>query len=354
MKIKAIDTLLIGLLALGISGCGDENPDITSPRDRGVMAVDYVVVTPRGVAHILSQAGTILAYEEAMLSAQSAGKVTEILFEEGQAVQKGQILVRLDERALQAESKMLDAQLKTARKDLERKEELSEIQGVSAAAIDDARLKVSNLQAQKDQVDVQIDHATIRAPFSGIIGLRMVSPGAYLSAGAPVAKLVKRDPLKLEFDVPEKYATQVKVGQSVKFTLDGSREEHKARVYATASAIDQSTRALRVRAEAPNKDNALIPGAFADVVISLDSIPDGLMVPTDAIVPKLHKQLVYVIKQGKVSETPVVTGIRKTKTVQIVNGLEPGDTVMVSGLLQAREGMPVKAGQQITVESLEE
>lgn len=341
-------------IALLLLSCGGGNPDIVSPRDTGVMVVDYAVVQPTGVANVINIPGSLLATESAMLSAQSSGKVTEILFEEGEAVQKGQILVRLDDRALRAQQKMLDAQVKTAEKDLGRKQQLADIQGVSASDIDDANLKVSDIQAQKDEIDVQIDHTTIRAPFSGIIGLRSVSVGAYLAAGDPVAQLVKRDPLKLEFDVPEKYATQVKEGQSVRFMLDGSRQIFEAKVYAAAAAINASTRALRVRAKAPNKDGKLIPGAFADVTISLDSIPDGLMIPTDAIVPKLNDQLVFQIQNGKVHEAPVHTGIRKTSTVQIVKGLQAGDTIMVSGLLQAREGLPVKPGKEITLESLDQ
>lgn len=352
MKLK-IKILIMCAVAATWTACGGDQPDITSPADNGVMVVDYAVVQPKGVANDLNIPGTLLPTESAMLNAQSAGKVTEILFDEGQAVQKGQVLVRLDDRALRAQQEMLQAQIKIANKDLGRKQELSDIQGVSAAEIDDANLKVSDLQAQKDEIDVQIDHTTIRAPFSGIIGLRSISVGAYLQAGAPVAQLVQRDPLKLEFDVPEKYATQIKVGQPVAFTLDGSREVFEAKVYAAASAIDASTRALSVRAKAPDKDGKLIPGAFANVTISLDSIPDGLMVPTDAIVPKLNDQTVFQIKNGKVHVAPVQTGIRKTSTVQITKGLQEGDTIMVSGLLQAREGLPVKAGKEITLESLD-
>lgn len=353
MKNKTFKLILGSLFALLIVACGDENPNITSPLDNGVMVVDYAVARPVGVANELNIPGTLMATESAMLSAQSPGKVTDILFEEGQAVEKGQILVRLDDRALRAQQKMLDAQVKTAEKDLERKKKLADIQGVSVSEIDDAKLKVSDIEAQKAEIDVQIDHTTIRAPFSGIIGLRSVSVGAYLAAGDPVAELVKRDPLKLEFNVPEKYATQIKTGQSVKFTLDGSRETFTAKVYAAASAINASTRALSVRAKAPNKDGGLIPGAFANVIISLDSIPDGLMIPTDAIVPKLNDQTVYQIKNGKVQETAVETGIRKTATIQITKGLQPGDTVMVSGLLQARQSLPVKAGKEINTETLD-
>lgn len=352
--IQIIKIGMVSLIPFLLVACGNANPDITSPINKGTMVVDYVVVRPTGVTNVLNIPGTLLATEAAMLSAQSSGKVTEILFQEGEPVQEGQILVRIDDRALRAQQNTLEAQLTTAKKDLERKLQLADIQGVSASIVDEARLKVADLEAQKDRLAVQIDHTTIRAPFTGVIGLRSVSIGTYLAPGDPVARLVKLNPIKLEFDVPGKYATQVAEGQAVLFTIDGSREIFEATVYATAAAIDASTRALRVRAKAPNGNSRLIPGAFANVTIALDSIPDGLMIPTDAVVPKLNDQIVYQIENGKIHETTVNAGIRKTSTVQIIEGLQVGDTVMLTGLLQAREGLPVKPGKEITLESMDQ
>lgn len=353
VKIKIFNILAISLPVVLFSACSGDDANQNGRRGGGVMEADYVIVKPFGVSNELSLSGSLMPAESAMLSAQASGKVIEILFREGQKVEKGQILVRLDSREWLSQQNQLKAELATAEKDLERKLSLAEIQGVSAAAIDDARLKIATIQASKDEIDVQLDHATIRAPFAGTIGLRSISVGAYLAAGAPVAQLVKLNPLKLEFSVPEKYASEIAIGQSLSFTIAGSRDIYNGTVYATDPAISETTRALRVRAEVPNEKGLLIPGAFADITMSLDSISDGLMIPTDAIVPKLNEQLVYIFKNGEAHEVQVQTGIRKTATIQIVEGLSENDSVMVSGLLQVRNGMPIKPGHEMKIESLE-
>lgn len=343
----------MSLIIAGLSACKEKNGNGNANRGGGVMEVDYVVVHPMGVANNISISGTLLPAETAMLSAQAAGKVIEIHFQEGQKVNKGQLLVRLDSREWTAQQKLLEAELATAEKDLERKEGLAEIQGVSVAAVDDAILKVSTIKAAKTEIDVKLDYATIRAPFSGTIGLRNVSEGAYLAPGTAVAQLVQTDPIKLEFNVPEKYASQIAIGQKVTFTIAGSRDTYSGKVYATEPAISANSRTLKIRAEVPNKKGALIPGAFAEISLGLDSISDGLMIPTDAIVPRLNEQLVYKVVNGKAQEAEILTGIRKSHTIQAVSGLSANDTIMISGLLQVRSGMPVKAGNEFSLESLE-
>src|SRR5690554_1269125 len=343
----------MSLIISGFSACKEKNGNGLANRGGGVMEVDYFVVHPTGVSNNISISGTLLPAEIAMVSAQAAGKVIEIHFDEGQKVNKGQLLVRLDSREWLAQQKLLEAELATAQKDLERKEELAEIQGVSVAAVDDAILKVSSIKAAKTEIDVKLDYATIRAPFPGTIGLRNVSEGAYLAPGTAVAQLVQTDPIKLEFNVPEKYASQIEVGQIVTFTIAGSRNTYSGKVYATEPSISANSRTLKIRAEVPNKNGELIPGAFAEISLGLDSIPDGLMIPTDAIVPRLNAQLVYKVVNGTAQEAEIITGIRKSHSIQVVSGLSPKDTIMISGLLQVRNGMPVKAGNAFSLESLE-
>lgn len=316
------------------------------------MRADYVVVSPRPLANTINVTGTLMPAESAMLSAQTSGQVKRIFFEEGQRVQEGELLVKLDDRQWLAQRKKLEAQLKTASKDVGRKEQLADIKGVSQAAIDDANLTVESIEADKQELDVMIEYASIRAPFSGEIGLRSVSPGSYLSAGAPVARLVKVDPLKLEFNVPERYANKIKTGQAVRFTIAGSDSTYQATVYATEPAITESSRALRIRARVPNKNGHLVAGAFADIQLSLDSISDAVLVPTEAVVPQLNEQIVYQIKDGKIKQTKIKQGVRLPRLIQVESGLAPGDTVMVSGLLQAREGAAVIAGNEISIEKL--
>lgn len=338
-----------------LSSCNsEEGPKLNGGTRSNVLEVDYVVVQPQPIVNSLQVTGSLIPGESAQLSTQAAGKVQSISFEEGEKVKKGQSLLRIDDREWQAQLQRYQAELENAGKDLERKRALSEVKGVTDAELEASQLKVQTLKANIQETRVRLNHATVTAPFNGRIGLRSVSPGSYISAGSPVAMLVQDNPIKLQFNVPERFASQLRVGQPVRFSIAGSDENFEAEVYATEPMISESTRALRVRAKADNSEGKLIPGSYADVVVTLDSIPDALMVPTEAIIPELNNQLVYLINNGKAEKVQVKTGVRQPKMVQITSGLQAGDSVMVTGLLQVRPGIPVKGDQQMDVESFEE
>jgi membrane fusion protein (multidrug efflux system) len=351
---RTINYLLFGLSLLLLGSCKKEAAAVgngASPAK--VMQADYVVLEARPVANRISLTGTLMAGESAMLSAQTAGLITSIYFQEGERVSKGQLLVKLDDRQWVAQRQKLAAQLATAKTTLTRQEELLKIKGISQAEVDNAALQVATIEADQQELEVMIDYALIRAPFSGQIGLRSVSPGAYLQVGAPVARLVQLDPLKLEFNVPERYAPQIKKGQSVKFTVAGQDVFYEGSVYATEPVINESTRALRIRAKVPNRDGKLIAGAFAEVNLTLDSIPDALLLPTEAVIPQLDDQIVYRINGGMIQAVKVKPGIRLPRLLQIQEGLSAGDTIMVAGLLQAEDGMKVEPGKEIVVEKMD-
>lgn len=346
--------LLLGFSILVLGSCKEEATAVgNGATSATVMQADYVVLKARPVANKISLTGTLMAGESAMLSAQTSGLITSIHFKEGERVSKGQLLVKLDDRQWVAQRQKLAAQLATAKTTLTRQEELLKIKGISQAEVDNAALQVATIEADQQELEVMIDYALIRAPFSGQIGLRSVSPGAYLQVGAPVARLVQLDPLKLEFNVPERYAPQIKNGQSVRFTVAGQDEFYEGKVYASEPVINESTRALRIRAKVPNRNGKLIAGAFAEVNLTLDSIPDALLLPTEAVIPQLDDQIVYRIKGGAIQAVKVKPGIRLPRLLQIQEGLSAGDTIMVVGLLQAEDGMKVEPGKEIVVEKMD-
>jgi membrane fusion protein (multidrug efflux system) len=188
----------------------------------------------------------------------------------------------------------------------------------------------------------------IKAPFSGTVGLRQVSEGAYVTPGQRIATLTRTQPVKIEFSVPERFAGSVKKGSRIQFTIEGNSESLEAAVYAVEPRIDPLTRALTVRALYPNRRNELNPGSFARVEFNLSHMENALTVPAQAIVPELGGNKVFVYRSGVAREVKVAIGIRTSNAVQILDGLATGDTVITTGILQVREGMPVTIDQLTT------
>ena len=181
----------------------------------------------------------------------------------------------------------------------------------------------------------------LRAPFDGIIGLRQISVGTYASPSTIVAKLTKISPLKVEFAVPERYANDVKSGANLDFSLDGVLNPYQAKVYARESKIDPTTHTLTIRALYPNSENTVLPGRYASIRLKKQEIEDALAIPSEAIVPEMGKDKVFLYKAGKAQPVEIKTGLRTESQVQVVDGLQSGDTIIVSGTLQLRTGLPV-------------
>lgn len=194
-----------------------------------------------------------------------------------------------------------------------------------------------SVRADIDRVNSDIAKTEIYAPFSGMIGLRSVSNGSYISSSTLIARLQQIDPIKIDFAVPEKFANSIAKGSPITFTLTGSEEQYTATVYATEPKIDMATRTLKVRALTSNIGGKLLPGAFAKVEVTLTSIHDALAIPTTSIVPQIDGQKVFVYRSGKAFAIPVETGIRSDSSVQVIRGLSLGDTVITTGLMQIRD-----------------
>ena len=169
-----------------------------------------------------------------------------------------------------------------------------------------------------------------------------MSPGSYLSSQTRIASLNELDPIKLDFTVPEKYSALMKVGDGISFEVEGFNRTFPGTIYAVEPSIEASTRSLRVRARCPNSDGALIPGAFANVDLVLRSIPDALTVPSIAVIPELGGKKVFVYEDGTAQPRSVETGIRSDTAVQITSGLDEGDLVIISGILQMQPGLEIE------------
>lgn len=339
--------LLLLVLALPhISAAVSGSADTGSQRQQSSAAgVDAIVVRPSPIANQLETTGTLRADESVALTAEASGKVTNILFEEGQRVENGELLVQINDAELRAEKQRLEYRLQLVRDRAERQKRLLEQGGVSQEEVDSIVNEVNVLESELQLVEAQIEKTQVRAPFAGTIGLRQISEGSYLSPQTTIATLQRVRPIKVDLSVPAKYSAQVREGQPIRFRVRGSDRTYEAQVYAIEPQIDAETRTLPLRARADNTDGTLRPGAFADVTVVLDTVPDALTVPAFAVTPSLGTQRLFVVENGAAQPRNVRLGVRTDSTVQITDGLAPGDTVITSGIQNLRSGLDVQIQQ---------
>ena len=350
MKRKWIITaIVVAVFGLGLGGYnyyknhkgGADAPQAAAPRSN-ILNVNGVIIAPQDLTEDIRMVGNLLPDEEVDLTFETSGKIVEINFKEGTMVRKGDLLAKVNDKPLQAQLSRYEAQLKLAQDRVYRQSALLEKDAVSQEAFEQARTELATLNADIDIVKQNIALTELRAPFDGIIGLRNVSEGAYASPSVVVAKLTKISPLKIDMFVPERYADQVKPGTPLKFTVEGINEEFNAAVYAKESEVDSETRMLSVRATYANPNGRLQPGRFISAKIRMQDIPNAIAIPTEAIVPEMGVDKVFVYRGGKAKATAVKTGLRTDALIHIVEGIEVGDTIITSGTLQLREDLPVQ------------
>ena len=303
--------------------------------------VNAKIIKPQLLKDEIKISGSLLPDEEVDLSFETSGKIIEINFEEGSQVKKGQLLAKVNDRPLQAQLQRLVAQLKLAEDRVFRQNALLERDAVSKEAYEQVKTELATLNADIDLIEANIAQTELRAPFDGVIGLRQVSVGTYASPTTIVAKLTKVSPLKVEFSVPERYASQIKKGTNLNFRIEGKLDAFSAKVYAVESTIDPNLHQYTARALYPNTNRALLPGRYTSIQLKKEEIPNAIAIPTEAIVPEMGKDKVFLYKSGKAEPVEVTTGIRTDAEVQIVRGLQVGDTILTSGTLQLRLGLPV-------------
>ena len=351
---KRVKWSLVALVGAGLIGWGvysqmpQPNEELaeadqvmtTQSRGKKALNINAVVVHPRMLTDEVPIIGSLIPDEEVNLSFETSGKIVEINFEEGTTVQKGQLLAKVNDRPLQAQLQRLVSQLKLAEDRVFRQDALLKRDAVSQEAYEQVKTELATLNADIESVEAQIAQTELRAPFDGIIGWRQVSVGTYASPTTIVAKLTKISPLKLEFSVSERYARDIQVGTNLTFTLEGSLDTYHAQVYARESSLDINTHTLTVRALYPNP-SGIMPGRYASITLKRQEYKDALAIPSQAIVPEMGKDKVFLYRSGKAEPVEIVTGIRTDALVQAVKGLAAGDTVIISGTQQLRTGMDV-------------
>jgi len=350
MKVKYIVYTLI-IVGIGvlvyyrISENIKQKEDMSGGGGKGtkpLMSVNGVVVQPGEFNNTLSLSGSIEANEQVQITSEVSGIAQNIYFKEGQAVQKGEILLKINDIELRAQAGATKTRQNLASENERRAKLLLQKEAISQEEYDIASADFKTAQAQTQLLNAQIAKTSIRAPFSGTIGLRNISPGTYVTPQTLITTLVNSSNVKITFSVPEKYASQMKVNSKITFTVAGDSVKHPATIYALEPAVEAATRTLRMRALAPNGNGKLLPGTFANVILTLDKTANAYVVPTEAIVPVQNGKKVFIAQNGMAKEVMVETGTRTDKDIVILKGLKPGDTVLTTGVLTLKNESKVK------------
>lgn len=297
------------------------------------------------VAESIEVPGTLVADEATEIHPEVSGRVTGLYVQEGAYVNKGALLAKLYDGDLQAQRRKLEVQLQIAQTTEDRYQQLVQIGGISKQDYDLTALQVSNLRADLDIIRTSIEKTEVRAPFSGKLGLKGVSTGAYVTPASIITTIQKTAGLRVDFNIPEKYSSQIKKGQPVNFTIEGSDRRYTANIMATESGIAEATRSLTVRALVKGDATGLMPGNFAKVKLEFAPDPDALLIPSQAIIPQARGKKVYRYRGGVAEFIDVTTGVRDSSMVQITEGLQKGDTVIITGLLGLKPEAKVALGQ---------
>ena len=336
-------------LAIFLVSCQSSGKDEKKPAgpggNRPPAKVDAYIVTPKVLSQDIEMPGSLIPAEETELHPEVSGRVTGIYFTEGSNVSQGSVLVKLYDGDLQAQLSKLKVQLKVAEQTTARYEALLKINGVSQQEYETYKLSVNNIQADMSIIQTSIARTQLRAPFSGRLGLRNISMGAYITPATTISTLRKINQLKLEFTVPEKYGSGMKIGNKVEFGIESNEKVYSAKIIATENNISEDTRSLRIRAIVDKPDAKLIAGSFAKVKIELGQNDAALMIPSQAVIPKARNKEVILYRDGMATTATVTTGIRDSAMVEITSGLKTGDTVIITGLLTTKPGSKIILGK---------
>lgn len=324
------------------------NAAADASKAQAAVPVEVARVGTAALPQTITAVGTLRSDESVTLRPEVAGRITAILFEEGQRVAKGVTLVRLDPAINTAELQQARANLALARTKYDRAVDLAGRNFISGQAKDEAKNSLDIAQAAVALVEAKLAKMELNAPFAGIIGLRVVSVGDYVKEGTDLVNLEAIDPLKVDFRVPETFLTQVQVGQPIKVALDALPGKfYDGKVIALNPLVDAAGRAIVIRAQVRNQDTALRPGMFTRVTLITRAEKDALVLPEEAFVPQGTEQYVFRVVEGKAARVKVETGQRRDGKVEIVTGVGRGDVVVTAGQGRLRDGAQVRiAGPQ--------
>lgn len=340
----AIVLLILGKIFF-FSGSDEKMATPNQPTNKGkqspVLTSDIYLALEQNNSNEIFSSGTMIANEEVELRSEASGRITALNIKEGASINKGQLIAKLFDENILAQLKKLKFEEELAEQVEARQKKLLDINAISKEEFDIAVNKVNTLRADKESLQVALKQTEVRAPFSGRIGLKNISVGAYVTPANIIATLVQTNPIKMDFTIPEKYSDKISVGRKISFSTDGKKDEYTATVIAIDPKVDETLRTLKVRTTIPNPKNIFLPGMFVRVNASLGATK-SIMIPTETVIPVMGGKSVYVLKEGKAKEVSVTTGLRTERFIEITDGVSIGDSVIATGLMSLKPGTAVK------------
>lgn len=324
----------------------------TAPGQAAAVPVEVGAIELSSVNEEVEALGTLAADESVVIAPEMAGRVVALGFKEGEKVAKDQKLVMLDTAMLDAELKQAQADLSLARDTYDRNRSLVQRGSGTQVALEQATAQLASQEAKIQLVQAKLALATIKAPFTGVVGLRSVGIGDFVSVGKQLITLTNIDPIKVDFRVPEIFLTQVKVGQPIQLKVDAVPDRpFTGQVFAIDPVVDVNGRAVKLRASIPNADLVLKPGLFARVTVVVDKRDNALLVPETAVVPDGVGKAVFVVEGGKARRMPVELGKRLLGKVEVVKGLKAGQQIVTAGQMRLRDGSTVAIKEKASVQT---
>lgn len=344
MNTRLLNLLSLALLGTLISSCqpGKSDKGKSGIKSKEIPPVEWTIVSASVLQETINVSGTLKPYEETVLQPEVSGRVVKINLPEGKYVSQGTLLVKLFDDDLQAQLHKANTQLKIIEQQQARQSELLKVAGISQTDYDQTTLQLASIKNDIELYNVMIRKTEVRAPFDGTIGLRNISIGAIVTPATALATIRADRQLKLDFSVPSKYSSEINVGTKLKFTIQGKNEQYEASVMASEKGIESVTNNLKVRAAVTSKSSSLLPGEFANIELKLKENKNALMIPSQAIIPQELTKQVIILKKGKAEFIKVETGIRRESTVEVLDGLEVGDTLITTGILFIKPGSAIK------------
>lgn len=349
MKRFLVLLLLVGVGAGGYWGYRHYRPApdaqaraVATPQGPRAVPIEVGKIESMTVNDEIEALGTLSADESVVIAPETTGRIAALGFREGERVEAGRELVKLDTAILEAEQKQAQADVQLARDTHERQRALAQRGAGTQVALEQATAQLAAAEARLQLNSAKLAQSSIRAPFSGVVGLRSASVGDYVSAGKQIVTLTNYDPIKVDFRVPETFLSRVRTGQQIQLRVDAVPDRtFTGQVFAIDPVVDVNGRAIRLRATIPNPDLTLKAGLFARVTIVVDQRENALVVPETAIVPDGGGRIVYIVEGGKAKRVPVELGRRLPGKVEVVSGLRPDMQLVTAGQMRLRDGATV-------------